>query len=422
VGFYIDEKEIKGEIDKYKSNAKTVEEQLNKSKQAMNTIIDNTALKGKTGDAIVNNINNNHNAILVGLRDAYKLLATDMENNLSEFQSALGESEENAILIEDAFGEIKRWISKSQSDNADFENAFRRIYSGIDEVMDLSMPRAKVNDEFQNVSNFLGKVAGKVHDFSGKTTKSDVDKQIKKIKNQIKTLSDMGSLPYNSAKFMTFASDTGFANSMLYEHKKVKKDENEKKKEKLNQLTKDLVMKYLDGYSKAAFKNKLKNLTPEQLEKIGKCLIFKACPNKLYMKIGKKVNYTELLMNLKYSKVYSGLKFIGEKSIKYAKPLTAITTYLEDRKQHKSPGKSLTHAAWDVAGVVAGDAAAGMAAGTALGPAGMIIGVGVSVGWSLAYRYVPGVKTVSDKVGGFLDKDAKLSQKYLKNVGAMGLR
>ncbi|PEK59708.1 T7SS effector LXG polymorphic toxin, partial [Bacillus pseudomycoides] len=90
MGFQVDLKEFNEILAKLQKDTSKTNDQLDQAKNALNGIIQTDAMQGATGEAIVNDINNNQNAVVVGLKDTNKHLIAEMMQTLQDFQSTTG--------------------------------------------------------------------------------------------------------------------------------------------------------------------------------------------------------------------------------------------------------------------------------------------------------------------------------------------
>ena len=96
MGFHVSLAELTKAAIKLSQEAERLEEQLETAKKSFNKIITSEALTGQTGQAIYHQLNNVDAAILVGLADTTKLLASDMYQLIAAFQASVGESSTTA--------------------------------------------------------------------------------------------------------------------------------------------------------------------------------------------------------------------------------------------------------------------------------------------------------------------------------------
>ncbi|MDR1018289.1 MAG: hypothetical protein LBM02_06260, partial [Lachnospiraceae bacterium] len=231
VSFHIDEKEITNLIKEYTSKEKSVEEQLIAAKNSLNDVIKADAIKGVVATSIKNNINNHHNAILVAIMDSYKLLLEEMKQKLEDFQYNIGEFDGNAVLDEEAIISIRSEYIKYQMENDKFEADFLKIIRSIDDLLPLYYTKARVNDKFVKINVDLTSLQRKANEFCNKKKKSEIEKEIQLIKQQITKLNENVNLSYSDPKFSQFASEASFSDGVKQLDKDIK--ENEKKKKEL---------------------------------------------------------------------------------------------------------------------------------------------------------------------------------------------
>ncbi|PEI82447.1 hypothetical protein CN679_27910, partial [Bacillus pseudomycoides] len=128
MGFQVDLKEFLEVLAKLQKDTGKTNEQLEKAKNALNGIIQADAMQGETGKAIVNDINNNQKTVVTGLELANKFLIMEMAQTLQDFQSTTGETDENAVILEDALLQAQNKLSNLQPKKHELDSRISNIY------------------------------------------------------------------------------------------------------------------------------------------------------------------------------------------------------------------------------------------------------------------------------------------------------
>lgn len=248
MGFYVDVSELKKAVQDYQKKSKTAQEQLESAKNGMNGIITSNAMQGKVGEAITADINNNQNALIVGLADSYKLVEAEMVQTFSDFQSTTGETSETAIISEEALTKVKTDIDTLKTDHKEIEQSIKSVYNDISDLVSLSMPKSDFDSVADEVKTYVDKIITKINDFDSKKTPSNTEDRLSILKNQIAAAEKVGDLSYTDPQFLAFVNDTAFATDIQAFHQKmIVTDEKNKalKEQDLNSMTpSEMVAKY----------------------------------------------------------------------------------------------------------------------------------------------------------------------------------
>ena len=140
MGFHVKTAEMKTALEHYQKLSKTAQEQLDNAKSSMNGIINSNAMHGQVGQAIAADINNNKNAVLVGLKNSYKLVEADLQQTYADFSATTGEVSQNAVLDEAVLANEKKVIDKIMSVHKEKRQTIKSTYSDIADLISLSMP------------------------------------------------------------------------------------------------------------------------------------------------------------------------------------------------------------------------------------------------------------------------------------------
>ncbi|EJV57188.1 T7SS effector LXG polymorphic toxin, partial [Bacillus cereus] len=147
MGFQVDLKEFYEVLAKLQKDTSKTNDQLEKAKQALNGIIQADAMQGATGNAIVNDINNNQNTVVIGLKNTNELLIAEMSTTLQDFQSTTGESDENAVILEDALLQAQNKLSNLQPKKHELDSRISNIYNSVSDLISLSMPNSQFDEK-----------------------------------------------------------------------------------------------------------------------------------------------------------------------------------------------------------------------------------------------------------------------------------
>ncbi|MEI5993946.1 T7SS effector LXG polymorphic toxin [Candidatus Enterococcus mansonii] len=215
MGFHVETAEMKKALEQYQKLSRTAQEQLNNAKNSMNGIINSNAMHGQVGQAIAADINNNKNAVLVGLKNSYKLVELDLQQTYAEFAGTTGETSQNAVLDEAVLTKAKASIDKFKSEHKEKRQAIKSVYSDISDLISLSMPSSSsFTSACDEAKRHLDKIIQKVNEFDDKQKPSQAEEIINVLSQQIKMSETASGLSYTDPRFMEFASQTGLAEAI----------------------------------------------------------------------------------------------------------------------------------------------------------------------------------------------------------------
>ncbi|MFK4568354.1 DUF4474 domain-containing protein [Enterococcus sp. UD-01] len=235
MGFHVETAEMKKALEQYQKLSKTAQEQLNSAKKSMNGIINSNAMHGQVGQAIAADINNNKNAVLVGLKNSYKLVAVDFQQTYADFVETTGEASQSAVLDEAVLMKAKTSIDKFKTEHKEKRQTIKSTYSDIADLIALSMPSSSAfTSACDESKKHLDKIIQKVNEFDNKQNPSSAEEIINVLGQQIKVSESASGLGYTDPRFMEFVSQTELAKSIteLDNQLKIWEDEQEKLKEK----------------------------------------------------------------------------------------------------------------------------------------------------------------------------------------------
>jgi len=236
MGFYVDVSEMKEATQQYLKAAETAQEALNKAKNAMNGIITSNAMYGQVGQAIANDINNNQNAVIVGLKNSYKLLGAEYQKTLQEFLSTTGETSESAVISEETLNTAKNDLNNMLSTHSERRKAVKTVYSEISDLINLSMPSNSFKEKKSTAEKHLDKIIEKVNAFDSAQKESSTAAIVSALKQQIATAEVANGLSYEDPRFMEFASQDQLSNAMKDMDDKLIKLEKEIRERKKKEL------------------------------------------------------------------------------------------------------------------------------------------------------------------------------------------
>ena len=144
MGFHVDLEELHKAANKLNQEASRIETQLTDAKNSVNKIITSEALQGKTGQAIYQQLNNVDAAVLVGLADTSKVLASEFSSLLSSFHSSVGETSNSAVLDEDYLNQLKDNLNNFKNQHGAQEENISSIYASISDLISLSGPKSNL--------------------------------------------------------------------------------------------------------------------------------------------------------------------------------------------------------------------------------------------------------------------------------------
>jgi prophage maintenance system killer protein len=215
MGFHVETAEMKKALEQYQKLSKTAQEQLNSAKKSMNGIINSNAMHGQVGQAIAADINNNKNAVLVGLKNSYKLVEADLQTAYADFASTTGETSQSAILDEAVLNKAKTAIDKFKTEHKEKRQTIKSTYSDIADLIALSMPSSSAfTSACDESKKHLDKIIQKVNEFDNKQQPSSAEEIINALSQQIKMSETASGVSYTDPRFMEFVSQTGLAESI----------------------------------------------------------------------------------------------------------------------------------------------------------------------------------------------------------------
>ncbi|EOP55810.1 T7SS effector LXG polymorphic toxin [Bacillus pseudomycoides] len=211
MGFQVDLKEFKEVLEKLQKDTSKTNEQLEQAKNALNGIIQADAMQGETGNAIVNDINNNQNAVVIGLKDTNKILIREMVTTFQDFQSTTGETDENAVILEDALLQTQNKLSNLQPKKHELDSRISNIYNSVSDLISLSMPKSQFDEKLVAASKELEDTIQKVQQFESKKAESNAENILNALNKQVQIAGDMGSLSYTDPQLRAFFAQDALA-------------------------------------------------------------------------------------------------------------------------------------------------------------------------------------------------------------------
>ncbi|MGX7243922.1 polymorphic toxin type 15 domain-containing protein [Enterococcus quebecensis] len=215
MGFHVETAEMKKALEQYQKLSKTAQEQLDNAKSSMNGIINSNAMHGQVGQAIAADINNNKNAVLVGLKNSYKLVEADLQQTYADFAGTTGETSQSAVLDEDVLTKAKTAIDKFKTEHKEKRQTIKSTYSDIADLISLSMPSSSTfTSACDEAKKQLDKIIQKVNEFDSKQQPSSAEEIINVLSQQIKMSETASGLSYTDPRFMEFVSQTELAEAI----------------------------------------------------------------------------------------------------------------------------------------------------------------------------------------------------------------
>ena len=211
MGFQVDLKEFNEILAKLQKDTSKTNNQLEQAKNALNGIIQADAMQGATGNAIVNDINNNQSAVVTGLKVTNEFLIAEMLTTLKDFQSTTGESDENAVILEDALLQTQNKLSNLQPKKHEMDSRISNIYNSVNDLISLSMPRSQFDEKLVAASKELEDTIQKVQQFESKKEKSNAEDILDALNKQVQIAGKMGSLSYTDPKLQAFFAQDALA-------------------------------------------------------------------------------------------------------------------------------------------------------------------------------------------------------------------
>jgi hypothetical protein len=211
MGFHVDLKEFNEVLAKLQKDTSKTNSQLEQAQRALNGIIQADAMQGATGNAIVNDINNNHSAVVTGLKVTNEFLIAEMLTTLKDFQSTTGESDENAVILEDALLQTQNKLSNLQAKKHEMDSRISNIYNSVNDLISLSMPRSQFDEKLVAASKELEDTIQKVQQFESKKEKSNAEDILDALNKQVQIAGKMSNLSYTDPKLQTFFAQDALA-------------------------------------------------------------------------------------------------------------------------------------------------------------------------------------------------------------------
>ena len=212
MGFHIETSEMKKALEQYQKLSQTAQEQLNNAKNSMNGIINSNAMHGQVGQAIAADINNSKNAVLVGLKNSYKLVEAELQQTYAEFTETTGETSESAVLNEESLTKAKTSIDLFKSEHKEKRQAIKSVYNEIADLISLSMPSSGTfTSACEESKRHLEEIIQKVNEFDNKSQQSSAEEIINVLRQQIRLSETASGLSYTDPRFMEFVSRTELA-------------------------------------------------------------------------------------------------------------------------------------------------------------------------------------------------------------------
>lgn len=227
MGFHVDLKEFNEVLAKLQKDTSKTNNQLEQAQRALNGIIQADAMQGATGNAIVNDINNNQSAVVTGLKVTNEFLIAEMLTTLKEFQSTTGESDENAVILEDALLQTQNKLSNLQPKKHEMDSRISNIYNSVNDLISLSMPRSQFDEKLVAASKELEDTIQKVQQFESKKAESNAEKILDKLNNQVQMAREMGSLSYTDPQLQAFFAQDALAKDIHETDAQITKAEKE---------------------------------------------------------------------------------------------------------------------------------------------------------------------------------------------------
>ncbi|MBO0468867.1 hypothetical protein JZO73_15300, partial [Enterococcus plantarum] len=215
MGFHVETAEMKKALEQYQKLSRTAQEQLDNAKSSMNGIINSNAMQGQVGQAIAADINNNKNAVLVGLKNSYKLVEADLQKTYADFAGTTGETSQSAVLDEAVITKAKTAIDKFKTEHKEKRQTIKSTYSDIADLISLSMPSSSTfTSACDEAKKQLDKIIQKVNEFDSKQPPSSAEEIINVLAQQIKMSETASGLSYTDPRFMEFVSSSELAEAI----------------------------------------------------------------------------------------------------------------------------------------------------------------------------------------------------------------
>ena len=206
MGFRVEMEELLNLKKTYLESAEKAEEQLNAAKDKMNAIVTSNSMYGEVGKAINNEINNSHNAVIVGLKTAYTLMDADYTQALTAFRDGVGETSETAILDEEVMTQTKTKMTDANTKHSDYETNISQIYSSINDLISLSSPSSNVSSSITKANTVLFDAITKVNTFDRDQTELNTESLLTALQQQIDAGNAIQELSYTDPRFVEIVS------------------------------------------------------------------------------------------------------------------------------------------------------------------------------------------------------------------------
>ena len=231
MGFHVSLAELTKAATKLSQEAERLEEQLETAKKSVNKIITSEALTGQTGQAIYHQLNNVDAAILVGLADTTKLLASDMYQLIAAFQASVGETSTTAVLDEDYLNQLKDQLSNFKNQHGEQEETIADIYASVSDLISLPSPQSNYDTDSDAASQYLSNTIDKVTSFNSAGSELSSESLLTAIDSKVNQVSQTTSLSYSDSQYLSFVNDASFAKGIKSVNKQLKEQEKLTKEE-----------------------------------------------------------------------------------------------------------------------------------------------------------------------------------------------
>lgn len=239
MGFHVDLEELHKAANKLNQEASRIETQLTDAKNSVTKIITSEALQGKTGQAIYQQLNNIDAAVLVGLADTSKVLASEFSSLLSSFHSSVGETSNSAVLDEDYLNQLKDNLNNFKNQHGAQEENISSIYASISDLISLSGPQSNYDADSDTASQLLSTTIDKITSFDSSGTAPTSADLLAAIDTEVNQVSQTTDLPYTDSKYLSFISDVNFAKGIKSVDKQLTKQEKLAKEQAEQKAKKD---------------------------------------------------------------------------------------------------------------------------------------------------------------------------------------
>ncbi|PEK67867.1 EndoU domain-containing protein, partial [Bacillus pseudomycoides] len=156
-----------------------------------------------------------------------KHLIAEMMQTLQDFQSTTGESDENAVILEDALLQAQSKLSHLQPKKHEMDSRISNIYNSVSDLISLSMPNSQFDEKLVAASKELEDTIQKVQQFESKKAESNAEKFLDQLNNQVQMAREMGSLSYTDPRLQAFFAQDALAKGIHEMDTKITKVEKE---------------------------------------------------------------------------------------------------------------------------------------------------------------------------------------------------